>query len=114
MNQKSRERVRASNFCLVFSGPNSDVVDKAEFEEIFRAYGGVKCWTPGGLTSPLVLEWQFPSYKNWCAVKAKLDANLILNSAYIQGALGTNYQQHQDDISLTTSISNMSIASSKK
>jgi hypothetical protein len=64
-----------------------DPLQLDQFEQMFHSAGGVKCWSGGRIVSPLVLSSSFPQYGAWCQVKAELDPDFLLSSAYIQGTV---------------------------
>jgi hypothetical protein len=64
---------------MVFFRPEGepDPISIHDFEEIFLAAGGVRCWSGERITSPLVLADVFPYYRKWCKVKADIDPEYV-------------------------------------
>jgi len=63
----------------------ADPRDVANLEELFRASGGIRCWSSDRIVSPLMLSVSFSEYASWCKVKYELDPENLLASGYVQG-----------------------------
>jgi len=67
------------------SESGADPRDVANLEELFRASGGIRCWSSDRIVSPLMLSDCFSEYTSWCKVKYELDPENLLASGYVQG-----------------------------